>query len=95
MATAVPKLPERRKSLADLLPDSPPKSARSKFSWAGLKQRVMSAAIGGSAADVDAWNIEDLPANFFDLSAQDAKGADLPLAEFRGSATLCLNVASF
>jgi len=82
------------RSLADTLPDSPQRSAR-RFSWAGLKQAALSAAVGGSAADVDSWDVASLPANFFDLTAADAKGAALPFEEFRGQVMLVCNVASF
>jgi len=38
--------------------------------------------------------MDDLPANFFDLTAADAKGATLPMSTFAGTACLCVNVAS-
>jgi len=63
--------------------------------WSSLKSRMLSSAIGGSAADALAWDVSALPANFFDLQAADAKGAALPLSTFRGQAALVVNVASF
>lgn len=66
------------------------------MSWAGLKQKVMSAAIGGSSADAESWNLDELPANFFEIdSVEDAKGNPLPLSQYQGKAALVLNVASF
>ena len=60
-----------------------------------MKQRVLTAAVGGSNADSDSWNLDELPANFFDLTATDAKGAELPLSTFQDRPCLVLNVASF
>lgn len=80
--------------LSDRLPESPPRSAR-RFSWAGVKQKVLSAAIGGSSADADGWSLEALPASFFNLEAKDAHGTAVPFSQFCGKTTLVLNVASF
>ena len=93
--TRVRRMSFSQKRLQDGLTESPPKQSARKFSWAGVKQRMMSAAIGGSNADVDNWNLDELPANFFDLSAIDAKGSSLPLTTFQGHVCLVLNVASF
>ena len=61
-----------------------------------MKQKVMSAAIGGSSADAESWNLDELPANFFEIdSVEDAKGNPLPLSQYQGKAALVLNVASF
>ena len=65
------------------------------FSWASLKQRALSAAVGGSSADADAWSLDELPASFFELTAQDAQGAAVDFAAFRGHPVLAVNVATF
>ena len=92
MAAPPPPL-ERAATLSDVLEPSPPKSSR-RYSWAGLKSRVLTAAIGGSAADAADWSLADLPASFFDLAASDAKGAPMPLSSFRGQVCLVTNVAT-
>ena len=90
-----PPLPlERRKSLSEILPPSPSARAARKFSWAGIKQRVISAAVGGSSADAENWSLDELPASFFDLAADDAKGASLPFSTFTDNVCLVCNVAS-
>ena len=86
--------PSPRRSLSDSLEERP-LTARSRFSWAGIKQRLQSAAIGGSSADADSWTLEELPANFFGLEAHDAKGAAYPLSQHAGQVVLVANVASF
>ena len=87
---------QRRASLSDVLEQRPstPRT-RSKFSWAGLKQRVMSAAVGGSAADAEDWKLDELPASFYDLHAEDAKGAPVSMQTFENQVCLVVNVASF
>ena len=92
--------PQRRYSVGNLQESLPPVDSSSprsasKLSWAGLKQSVVSAALGGSSADADAWDTADLPANFFDLSAKDASGEALPFRDLFGKAALVVNVASF
>ena len=66
-----------------------------RWSWASLKQRALSAAIGGSSGDAEEWSLDELPANFFELEARDAKGAAHALEQYRGSVVLVCNVASF
>ena len=58
MAEASPKSP----TLGEVL-DRPitPRSAR-RWSWASLKQRALSTAIGGSSADAEEWSLDELPA---------------------------------
>ena len=89
---------QRRKSLQDVQQEGgiSPTTRVKRMSWAGLKQKVMSAAIGGSSADAESWNLDELPANFFEIdSVEDAKGSPLPLSQYQGKAALVLNVASF
>ena len=87
---------QRRKSLTDVLPASPPTRRARRFSWAGVKQKVLDAAIGGSSADADSWDLSALPANFYEIEGvRDARGNELPLSQYQGKATLVLNVASF
>ena len=89
---------QRRKSLQDVQQEGgiSPTTRVKRMSWAGLKQKVMSAAIGGSSADAESWNLDELPANFFEIdSVEDAKGNPLPLSQYQGKAALVLNVASF
>ena len=64
------------------------------MSWAGVKQRVMESVVGGSAADVDEWDLASLPDCFFDLTAVDAKGTSFPMKDLRGKVSLVVNVAS-
>ena len=81
-------------TLADVLPPSPPKAAPRRYSWAALKTRALSVAIGGSSYDAADWSLDALPASFFDLEARDAAGVPTPLSGFRGHVCLVTNVAS-
>ena len=87
---------ERRFSVGSLpVPDRPTTPRTSRFSWAGIKQSMTAVAIGGSSADAESWNTDDLPENFFDLHCKTADGAEYPLAPLFGRAVLVVNVASF
>ena len=91
-----PARKERRASLSDVLPrPSTPRGGRSRFSWAGLKQRALSAAVGGSSADAADWKLDELPASFFELHAEDAKGAPVSMSTFSNQVCVVVNVASF
>ena len=75
-----------------MIPEDSPsrKSSPSKFSFAGLKQRALGAAIGGSSADAADWDLSDLPASFFDLEAQDAKGCTPIIAAAKAGSAECV-----
>jgi len=72
-----------------------PSTPRRRMSWAGMKQRMMEGVVGGSAADVDHWNLEALPDDFYDLGALTAKGDAFPFHALRGQTVLVVNVASY
>ena len=84
----------RRASLSDVM--SPPSyRSPSRFSWAALKQRAISAAVGGNSADALEWSLEALPASFFELQAKDPMGKSVSLESIRGKVSIVCNVASF
>ena len=59
-----------------------------------MKNAALKMAVGGSSADAEGWSFAELPANFFGLSAKDAKGASVPMSTFQNQVCLLVNVAT-
>lgn len=76
-------------------PSPTPRTRSRRMSWAALKNAVSTRIIGGGAEDAADWQVDRLPANFFDLKANDSKGKEFPINQLHGQVCLVVNVASY
>ena len=76
-------------------PSPTPRTKSRRFSFSALKNAVTTKIIGGGAEDACDWQVDKLPANFFDLKANDSKGMEFPINQLHGQVCLVVNVASF
>jgi hypothetical protein len=81
-------------SLQDVLPKAAT-SPNKEHGWGWIRQKLSSAVVGGSSGDINSWDVDELPSNFFDLSCKDAHGRQLDMAAIHGRVCLIVNVASF